>query len=233
VTVVATEIVRARDSYRMRAWVAGTCLLLIVSYLTAFQLCAANTLFFLRSLSAKDRLARAAVLFSATLDTSEVIKKTAYPDNAEPVVRNAAALDRLHLLRPPLVRSNRLNTLPHEIADGERASGSCEAVTELEPELDRASGWAILNAKGRPADCVVVAYQNPPDQEWIVFAISDSFAMRADTMKKYRDVDYLWAGWTATFPRRLIPPGAKLSFWALDADAPKLYLLADDRSSAR
>ncbi len=233
VTVVATEIVRARDSYRMRAWVAGTCLLLIVSYLTAFQVCAANTLFFLRSLSAKDRLARAAVLFSATLDTSEVIKKTAYPDNAEPVVRNAAALDRLHLLRPPLGRSNRLNTLPHEIADGKRASGSCESAAELEPELYRASGWAILNAKGRPADCVVVAYQDPLDQEWIVLAISDSFAMRVDTMKKYRDVDYLWAGWTATFPRRLIPPGAKLSFWALDADAPKLYLLADDRSSAR
>ena len=39
--------------------------------------------------------------------------------------------------------------------------------------------------------------------------------------------------WTATFPRSLIPPAAKLSFWALDADEPKLYLLKDDRSAAR
>jgi hypothetical protein len=46
-------------------------------------------------------------------------------------------------------------------------------------------------------------------------------------------MDYLWAGWTATFPRNAIPPGATLSFWAVDADAPKLYLLNDDRSSVR
>jgi hypothetical protein len=184
-------------------------------------------------LSARDGLAHAAVLFSATLDTSEVIKKTAYPNDATPVVRNAAALDRLNLLRPPLVRTNHLNALPHELADGQRASGSCESAAEFEHDLYRASGWAILNAKGRPADCVVVAYQNLPDQEWIALAISDSFAMRADTVKKYRAMDYLWAEWTATFPRSLIPPGAKLSFWALDADAPTLYLLKDDRSSVR
>ena len=233
VAIIATEILRTRRSTRTRAWVSATCAVLIISYLAAYKVCAGNNLFFLRALSAKDRLAHAAVLFSATLDTSEIIKKTAYPNDATPVVRNAEALDRLHLLRPPLVRSNRLNALPHEGADGQRASGSCEIAMEFEHDLYRASGWAILNAKGRPADCVVVAYQNPPDQEWIALAISDSFAMRADTVKKYRALDYLWAGWTATFPRDLIPPGAKLSFWALDADAPGLYLLKDDRSPAR
>ena len=233
VAIIATEIVCARDSIRRRAWVFGTCLLLIVPYVTAYKVSAGNTLFFLRALSAKDRLARAAVLFSATLDTSEVIKKTAYPDNAGPVVRNAAALDRLNLLRPPLARTNHVNALPHEIADGQRASGSCESAAEVAHDLYRASGWAILDAKGRPADCVVVAYQNPPDQEWIAFAISDSFAMRADTVKKYRDLDYLWAAWTATFSRSLIPPGARLSFWAVDADAPTLYLLKDERPSPR
>jgi hypothetical protein len=233
VAIIATELNGTRGANRTRAWVSATCLLLIISYLTAYKVCAGNTLFFLRALSAKDRLARASVLFSATLDTSEVIKKTAYPDNAEPVVRNAAALDRLNLLRPPLLRTNHVNALPHEIADGQRASGSCESAAEFEPALYRASGWAILNAKGRPADCVVVAYQNPPDQEWIAVAISDSFTMRPDTVKKYRAMDYLWAGWTATFARSLIPPGAKLSFWALDADAPKLYLLKDDRALSR
>jgi hypothetical protein len=233
VAIIATEILRTRGSNRTRVWICATCALLIISYFTAYKICAGNNLFFLRALSAKDRLAHAAVLFSATLNTSEVIKKTAYPNDAGPVVRNADALDRLNLLRPPLVRTNHLNALPHEIAEGQRVSGSCEFAAEFERDLYRASGWAILNGKGRPADCVVVAYQNPPDPEWIAFAISDSFAMRADTVKKYRAMDYLWAGWTATFSRSLIPAGAKLSFWALDADAPKLYLLKDDRSSAR
>src|ERR1700674_813172 len=232
-TIITTEILRTRASHRTRLWVCATCALLIISYLTAYKVCAGNTLFFLRALSAKDRLAHAAGLLRATLDTSEIIKRTTYPNDGRPVVRTADALARLHLLRPPLVRSNHLSALSQEIANGERASGSCESATEPGSELYRASGWAILNAKGRPADCVVVAYQNPPDQEWIAVAISDSFAMRPDTVKKYRAMDYLWAGWTATFSRSLIPPGAKLSFWALDADAPKLYLLKDDRSSPR
>jgi hypothetical protein len=233
VAIIAAEIAKTRGSIRRRGWIFAICFLLIIPYVTAYEVCAGNTLFFLRALSAKDRLARAAVLFSNALDTSEVIKKTVYPNDAGPVVRNAAALHRLNLLRPSLVRSNRLSALLHEIADGQHASGSCESATELEPDLYRVSGWAILNAKGRPADCVVVAYQTAPDRDWVALAISDSFAMRADTVKKYRDMDYLWAGWTATFPRNAIPPGATLSFWALDADAPKLYLLKDDRSPAR
>ena len=69
-------------------------------------------LFFLRAYSAKDRLARGAVLFSGVLDTSEVIKKTAYPDNADPVVRNAAALDHLKLLRPRLVPTAKMDYAP-------------------------------------------------------------------------------------------------------------------------
>ena len=231
--IMATELLGTRASNRTRILVCTSCAFLIISYFAAYKVCAGNTLFFLRALSAKDRLAHAAVLFSATLDTSEIIKKTAYPDDAGPVVRNAAALDRLNLLRPPLVRTKRISAVPHEIADGQGASGACESAAEFEHDLYRASGWAILNGKGRPADCVVVAYQNPLDQEWIAVAISDSFAMRVDTVKKYRAMDYLWAGWTATFARRLIPAGAKLSFWALDADAPKLYLLNDDRSSVR
>jgi hypothetical protein len=231
--IISREILKSRPSQRSRALVLAIYLVLAVSYLVPYKFCSANTLFFLRASSAKDRLARGAVLFSGVLDTSEVIKKTAYPDNADPVVRNAAALDQLKLLRPPLAQTNQLNAFPHAMSDGDRASGSCETAVESGQELYRASGWAILNAKDRPADCVVVAYQNPPNQEWIVFAISDSFAMRADTVKHYRNMDYLWAGWTATFPRSAIPPGAKLSFWAVDADAPKLYLLRDDRPLPR
>jgi hypothetical protein len=78
---------------------------------------------------------------------------------------------------------------------------------------------------------VAVAYQTP--SEWIIFAISESFEMRPAIVKRYRSMDQLWSGWTATFPTTAIPAGAKLSFWAVDADEPKLYLLNDNVSPVR
>jgi hypothetical protein len=190
---------------------------------------AANTRSFLRSWSAKDRLARGAVLFSSTIDTGEVIKKTAYPD-APQVVQRAAALDRLKLLRPPLLRTDRLSGLPRGIADGKEAIGACDAVTPIDGERVRATGWAALLAQGRPADCVVVAYQTPSDPDPIVFAISDAFEMRPAVVKRFRSLAFLWSGWAVTFPQSAVPPGATLSFWAVDADQPKLYQLPDDSS---
>jgi hypothetical protein len=226
VAIISREIIESRPSKHSRMCVYAFCLVLAVGYLIPYRFCSANTLFFLRALSAKDRLARAAVLFSAALDTSEVIKKTAYPNDAEPVLKNAAALDELKLIRPPRVRTNRLNALSVESADGRRASGSCETFSAL-PELYRASGWAVLNTKGRPADCVLVAYQDSRNQEWIACAISDSFEMRGDIVKRFRSMEQLWAGWTATFSRSAAPPGAQFSFWAVNADEAKLYRLED------
>jgi hypothetical protein len=224
--IISREIVKAHPLKRSRTLVFAISLFLVVCYLVPYKFCSANTLFFLRASSVKHRLARGAVLFSSAFDTSEVIKKTAYPDNAGFVIRNAAALDQLKLLRPLLVRTNHLNAVSLQNADSRRASGAWETLSTL-PESYRASGWAVLNAEGRPADGVVVAYQDPQLQEWIACAISDSFEMRLDVMKRFRSIDQFWAGWTATFSRSAIPAGAKLSFWAVNADEGTLYRLDD------
>src|SRR5947207_2378328 len=229
--IIVREVLSRQAPVRARAWTYAICAVLVIGYLVPYKVCAYNTSFFLRSLSAKDRLARAAVLLSPAIDTSEIIKKTAYPNDARPVIEGADALDRLKLLRPPLVRTNRLETIPHEVADGIHASGACEAVTASDGQLVRANGWAVLNAKGRPADSVAVAYQTAPDQEWILCAISDSFEMRPEIVKRFKSMDQVWSGWSATFPRSAFPANAKLSFWALDADEPKLYRLKDEAVS--
>ena len=168
------------------------------------------------------------MLFSSSLDTSEVIKKTTYPRDARPVIEAANDLDRLGLLRPPLIRSKHLEAIPYGLADGAHASGVCESILINDGPFVRASGWAVLNAKGRPADSVAVAYQAAPDQGWIVCAISDSFTMRPEIIKRLKSIDQLWTGWSATFPQNAFPAGAKLSFWALDADEPRLYRLKDE-----
>ncbi len=216
---------------RSRTWSYALCFILIAAYLIPYKACAFNTRFFLRALSAKDRVARAAVLFCRAVDTSEVIKKTTYPNDARPVTEGADALDQLKLLRPRLIRTNRIDELPHEIADGNRASGSCESVALTAENLIQATGWAVLDEKGRPADSVAVAYQAAPGQEWRVCAISDSFAMRAEIVKRLGTMEQLWSGWTATFSQSAVPSGAKLSFWAIDADEPRLYQLEDESGS--
>jgi hypothetical protein len=231
IAIIVREILSRRAPVRSRAWVYAICALLILGFLVPYKVCAFNTTFFLRALSAKDRLARAAVLFSPVIDTSEQIKKTAYPNDAGPVIKGADALDRLKLLRPPLVRTNRLEAIPHEVADGIHATGACKAIAANDAQLVRASGWAVLNAKGRPADSVAVAYQTAPDQDWVLCAISDSFEMRPEIVKRFKSMDQLWSGWSATFPRSAFPAGAQLSFWALDADEPKLYRLKDEAVS--
>jgi hypothetical protein len=227
IALIAHEIFRVSPSVKLRNWTWAVCLVLVVAYLVPYKICASNSRFFFRALSAKDRLARAAVLFCHAFDTTEVIKKTVYPNDARPVTEGADALDRLKLLRPPLIRTHRIEAIPHEIADDGHASGACETIAPVEGDLLRASGWAVLNGKGRPADCVAIAYQPAPDTEWMLCAISDTFAMRPEIVKRLRSMEQLWSGWSATFPRSAFPPGAQLSFWAVDADAPRLYRIKD------
>ena len=231
VALVSREIWPAEHFARRRIWLYLTWLVLAAAYLVPYRAAQANSLYFLRRYSAETRLARGAVLFSPAFDTSHVIEKIAYPPGADRPVRDAAALDRLHLLRPPLLRTNHLSAMPHEAADQKHVSGFCETVTPVGGEVYRASGWNALKEKGRPADCVVVAYQDPRDQEWVAFAISDSIEMRPNIVKRFRSMDQLWAGWTATFSRDKIPAGARLSFWAVDADEPRLYQLGDQSST--
>jgi hypothetical protein len=225
IAIIVRELASDHSPIRSRTWTYAICGVLIFGYLAPYKVCAFNTTFFMRALSAKDGLARAAVFFSPAVDTAEVIKKTAYPGDARPVIDAANELDRLKLLRPPLIRSNRLALLPHEDADGIHVTGTCETIAPRDGQSVRASGWAVLNAKGRPPDAVAVAYQAGPEQEWILCAISDSFEMRPEIVKCFDSLDQIWSGWGATFPRNAFPAEARLSFWAVDLDQPKLYRL--------
>ncbi|HZE57800.1 MAG TPA: hypothetical protein VE031_08090, partial [Chthoniobacterales bacterium] len=66
------------------------------------------------------------------------------------------------------------------------------------------------------------------DQPWTLFAISDSFAMRPDIVKRFHLMDQMWSEWSVTFPKTAAPADAQFSFWAVDADEPRLYQLKDD-----
>jgi hypothetical protein len=215
---------RAHD----RRWPATiTAAVVLLAYLISYRAAATNTLLFLKHYSANDRLAKSALVFSQVIDVSGAIRRYMFPPAPEHVVRNAAALDELKLLRPPLIRSKQLSALPHEIAEGSRVAGFCETILE-KGESYQASGWALLKVKRRPADSVAVFAELPGTEPTLV-AISDSVEMRWDIARPTWPNDYLWSGWSATFPRAAIARDAKFTFWAVDAEEPRLYRLEEKR----
>lgn len=209
---------------RRKRWCATIALVvLLAGYLFPYKVANGNTHFFVRAYAANNRLGKGALLFCRAIDTTAVIKTNVFPPGAQYMIHDAEALDDLHLLRPPLVRSTRIGTLPHEAADGVQAQGACETLLE-EGEFYRASGWALLKRKRLPAYCVVVAYESP-GADPVLVSISDSVGMRWDIAQPTWPNDFLWTGWSMKFPRSLVPAGATLSFWAVDADEPRLYRL--------
>lgn len=222
VALILNDYLRAAGR---RQWPLITAGILVVAWLVPYKVAAGNTLFFLRAYSANNHLARSALLFSQVMDTTALIRKNVFPPGPELVVSNIAALNNLKLLRPPLARSNRVDAFAHEIADGTRVAGLRETL-RAEGEFYHASGWALLKAKGRPPDGVVISSESPGAAP-ILVALSDSLEMRWDIARNSWPNDHLWAGWRATFPRSAFPPGAKLAFWAVDADGPRLYRLPE------
>lgn len=224
--IIGGELLRTRPTLPRRAAVSTAALALISLYLFLHHLCFPRTLYFLRGGSANDRLARGAFLFSPVLDTLDVISRTNYP-RAKFAREREIALDDHHLIRPPLIRTTRVEEIAHAAADGRVASGWGDVLRVVDAEHLGASGWAALNAKGRPADCVALAYRTASSNGWILFALSDAVQTRLEVTKRLHNKNLLWSGWEATFPRAAIPPGAQLSAWAVDADEPKLYQLRD------
>ena len=221
--IIVADLASRSRPVRFRVVLPAFCALFAAAYIGLYAIGFGTSVALLEQRAARYRLGRAAVVFSHALDTAPVMKKN---NTTTPVLARqlAGLLDRLGLLQPPLIRTNRLNSLPHERADGDEVSGKFDRAAPMEGGLYSAAGWAALEDKSRPADCVILAYQTP-SLEWIAVAISDTVVQRPDVVDLLDDEDQLWSGWTAKFPTRAVPPGAKISAWAFDADESKLYQL--------
>ncbi|MFL6583413.1 MAG: hypothetical protein ACJ8KU_02720, partial [Chthoniobacterales bacterium] len=220
-TAVIFRDVHLRSRHRL----AGISVFLLFSllFVLPYERSAANTLFFLRAYSAKERVGHVALLFSQVTDTRPVISEIVYPPDANYALRLGDDLDRLGLLRPPLVRSPAVSSLPHAVVDGKDAAGRLEKIagTVL-------SGWTALPRKHRPADGVVLAYRTP-QRDWTICGVGGVSSLRPDIVRRFSDTNQLWAGWSATV-RMEIPADATLSAWAVDAEEPKLYQLEGEFS---
>ena len=223
--IIVTDLSRRIEGLAARRILFGATALLAGTYLTLQLLCAVTSVHFFLMRSAAARLGHGAILFSQVLDTSITLKNVNFP-RPDFVRHNADRLDRLHLLRTPLVRSRQISELRHTDADDKAAAGWFEVLRASDDGAVAASGWAVLPSRARPADCVVLAYLDERG-EWIVFALSDAVSRRPDVVETLRNPEQLWSGWHVRFPRDAVPAGAKISAWALDAKGAKLYRLKE------
>jgi hypothetical protein len=225
VAIAAGEFWRSTNRSGVRLGLFTAVVFLGAIYLALDLLCAASSIPLFRMRSAAGRLGHGAVLFSQVIDTSETIRNVNYP-RAHFVLQNADRLDRLHLLRTPLIRTTQISALRHTDVDETTAAGWLDGLTISNENQTTAWGWAALSGKGRPADCVVLAYGNEKG-EWVVFALSHSVESRPDVARVLNDAEQQWSGWRASFPREAVPIGAKISAWAVDAKDAKLYRLKE------
>jgi hypothetical protein len=228
IAIFAGDVWRARHGWAPRRAVLAAVIFLGATYLTLLLLSATASIPLFRLRSAAYRLGSGAVLFSQVLDTSETIKSVNHPRPLF-VRQYADLLDRLHLLRTPLVRTKEINKLRHTDTDDRLVSGWFDGFAVSDQPTFTAWGWAAIPGKGRPADCVLLAYANARG-EWIAFGLSNAAVPRPDVAQVLRNPELLWTGWRAVLPRDAVPKGAKLSAWAVDAKEAKLYRLRESNS---
>ena len=224
VPVIGFHRASKRESRRSPvAWRIATAVV-TVSLIVLHLLCSAASVDWFRIRSAATRLGHGATLFSQVLDTSHVIRLVMFP-RPHFVRFNANKLDRLHLLKPPLIRTTNVREMRHGSADGNDVTGWWDALADAGSGKLSASGWAALKTKGRPADCVVLAHSTPDGE--VLFAISDKVEHRGDVARSLGGRDYELSGWRATFARDAVPAGATISAWAVDAKDAKIFRLKE------
>jgi hypothetical protein len=220
IAIYANEILEKRSAPAVRTPLITGVTVLAGAFLVIHLLCTTESLGVFAVRSAAARLGHSAILFSNVLDTSKAITGVNFPRPAF-AVRNADALDRLRKLKTPLIRTREISKLRHAEVGESSAAGWFDGVKKSGAGWT-AWGWAAVPGKRRPADGVVLAY--PDDRgEWIAFAVSDTIENRRDVVQALGKPEYLWSGWHASFRNDAVPPGKKITAWAVDAKEAKLY----------
>lgn len=166
--------------------------------------------------------AKACLLFVEAAPNERCLAEGLYPDVSR-LRERAAALDRLGYLRPPLFRDGRMKALAPDGFVCSNAFGSFD-VTPAGDGAYVAAGLARLShRRGEPPDALVLA-QGLGEDDQTAFAFADIGAREAV------GIDDSAARWTKTFSGAGMPPGARLTAWAFDAEAGKAYRLCGDGS---
>ena len=168
-------------------------------------------------------LGKGALLFSNVMDSGPVHDRFLMA-HAPEARASANALDALGFLHPSMQKSADIMSLRRKkrdvlitgFLDSVNVSGTSSCIVE---------GWAVIPQSGRPADCVVLAYDEP-GRGPVAFQIADEIKERTDVAASLGDHRLQPSGWVSRFDRSIVPAGPRLiTAWAFDAKRAVLYPL--------
>jgi hypothetical protein len=172
--------------------------------------------------SRRNRLhGKAALLFTNILPEAGAVHARYLIANAAQTRPWANMANGLGFIHPPLLEGpelSRLSSRPQHAGFFEKliakTGGTCEA-----------SGWAMIPKRGRPADAVLLAYDDPV-KGLTAFAVTAPEIPRAEVIEALHDARYEYSGWSCEFPQSEVPPGDReITAWSLDAERMVIYPL--------
>jgi hypothetical protein len=170
---------------------------------------------------------KATVLCSSVVDDPGALATYVHPNfpQLREVIR---AMDRLGYLRPRALESPSIRDIAPTIAPANsNAFGEVEEAATLGAGRARMAGWAVLRAKRRPADLVLLTYDDP-NGEPIIFALAPVAVERPDVASELQNTLYRFSGWDHTF--RIHPSMSgefNIRAWAFDAEERAAYPLME------
>lgn len=133
-------------------------------------------------------------------------------------------LNRMGFLQPKLATSNKIEEIKGQTVAG-LVYGSLNSMEPLGKDQYLVRGWAILPEKVKPADGVILTYENQQGES-IIFAIAAVELKRRDIAKVLGNKAYSKSGWEKVILANQLPPKAgKIKAWAFDADTGKAFRL--------
>ena len=180
----------------------------------------------------KERLyAKACLAFLYEIDNSDCIKEQIYP-RTDYLLEIAEQIDNIGYLQPPLVTSNRIDSISKENLLG-LFYGSFDRLERDKNGSYLASGWSVLPKYNRPAHAVILAYQTE-DNIPRAFALIEPNKKRQDVAQNLRKPQYLQSGWSKSFSSDLIPQNAvSISAWSYDSNISRAYKLTTQHQIKR
>jgi hypothetical protein len=144
--------------------------------------------------------------------------------NLPPLKERASVLSNLGYLRPPLAKSNSLKDISNPSMPASASFGKLQEAGMIQDGLVGFRGWAVIPDKSRPADAVLLTYDDKGEAR--VFAISDVGIPQEDVVKTSGETGFLRSGWLKRLTMNKLPAGAKvINAWAYDAEANHAFLM--------
>lgn len=143
-----------------------------------------------------------------------------------PLKARINVLDRFGYLRPPLLRSNNMREITQAPSADQAGNGELQRAGNAADGRLVVGGWAFLPDRQRPADAVMLAYDDPSGAPTL-FALALVGSATPDISKSHNGNSiYLLTGWEKVFNKSVLPVGVKvIRAYAYDAESAKAYML--------